>query len=394
MKKFKIFNEVEGFRVPRKKLEMVFGVFLKKEKVSGDFNVNLIFVRDPKMAELNHDYRGKEGTTDVLSFNYEDGLGEIYISIDEVRRNSDDLNGEVLALFAHGLLHLNGYTHETDDKMEKMLKRASDICKKSISLFVVLVLLITALMSFSGVAMAKKYDFKEYKVIEFIDGKLKFKFENFNKRVRRFRRSRQVDDDKPPTLNFPELFESNYPWHENITATTFWLGEEPSEDNGYISNVPTAWESPVANSVNPFYVALPYNDMEYVDGETRNKAEAVDIPWYDESLKDGYEFYSYIKNRWVMVTKDGLTAYGQVEDSGPHGEDLFDYVINGGAFSNPASSNNAGIDLSPAFADAIGSDGRDEVDWKFVEESEVPAGQWKEHIETQQCVWGQYGDVQ
>ncbi len=288
--------------------------------------------------------------------------------------------------------------------------------KKFISALLVSVLVFTAILSFSGVAMAKNSKIREYKVIEFVNGKLKFNFEKkFEKRILKLRERMKkrrvapplgiippVDDDRPPMLEFPGLFEpersevsgSNYPWHYGITATTFWLGEEPSEDNGYISNVPTAWESPVADSENAFYVALPYNDMEYVNGETRNKAEVVNIPWYDESLKEGYDFYSYVKNRWVMVTKDGVTAYGQVEDSGPHGEDLFDYVINGGAFYNPASSNNAGIDLSPAFADFVGSDGRDEVDWKFVEESEVPNGPWKEHIETQQCVWGKYGDVQ
>ncbi|MBT3704160.1 hypothetical protein HOG17_00075 [Candidatus Peregrinibacteria bacterium] len=286
--------------------------------------------------------------------------------------------------------------------------------KKFISALLVSVLVFTAIFSFSGVAMAKKSKVREYKMIEFIDGKLKFKFERkFERKIKKLRKRRMkrratpplgiippavVDDDMPPMLQLPGLFEpevsdSNYPWHYGITATTFWLGEEPSSDNGYISNVPTAWESPVADSENSFYVALPYNDMEYVDGETRNKAEVVNIPWYDEGLKEGYEFYSYIKNRWVMVTKDGVTAYGQVEDSGPHGEDLFDYVINGGPFYNPDSSNNAGIDLSPAFADFIGSDGKDSVDWKFVDESEVPDGPWKEHIETQQCVWGNYGDV-
>ncbi len=136
MRKLKIFNEVKGFRVPRKKLAVVFERFLAKEivgkrvggRVGGDFSVNLIFVRDKKMAELNQEYRCKEGTTDVLSFNYEDGLGEIYISLDEVRRNSTDVYGEVLALFAHGLLHLAGHTHETDRKMNAMLKKANEIC--------------------------------------------------------------------------------------------------------------------------------------------------------------------------------------------------------------------------------------------------------------------------
>jgi hypothetical protein len=282
--------------------------------------------------------------------------------------------------------------------------------RKFFSVFLISVLFILSSFAFVGVASAAKWDMKEYKVIEFVEGKVKFNWDRskdeykkkFKKVKKRFLKiykngklgNRKPEVNKPPVVEALPIVEgSNYPWHYDITATMFWLGEEAGPDNGWISNVSTAWESPVADSVNEWYIAVPYNDMEYVDGQTQNKAEVVQIPWYDESLAEGYDFYSYIKNRWIMVQAGDKVAYGQIVDSGPHGEELFDYVINGGAFSNPASSNNAGIDLSPVMTEHLGLDGRDPVDWKFVEESEVPEGPWKEHIETQQCVWGKYGDT-
>ena len=213
-----------------------------------------------------------------------------------------------------------------------------------------------------------------------------------------------VEPEAPPTI--PDPFEeeepepeeealdtaSNYVWHHNIITTTFWLGEKASADNGWISNESTAYESP-ADSVNDWYVAVPLSDITTKDGQTMNKDWVVDLPWYDPADSEGYEYYSYLKNRWVMIRRGDKVAYGQVADAGPRGEDLYNYVILGGEFHNPLSQNNAGLDVSPAINDYLGMDGKDEADWKFIEEEEVPDGPWKEHIETQQCVWGEWGDV-
>ena len=131
MQKFKIYNEVKGFRVPRKNLGEAFGKFLKLERVSGKFEVNLVFVGKMKMRGLNERWHGGKGSTDVLSFDYEGGVGEIYICVEVAHENAaaegSALLDEVLALFVHGLLHLVGYTHETRAKYARMMERGEKV---------------------------------------------------------------------------------------------------------------------------------------------------------------------------------------------------------------------------------------------------------------------------
>lgn len=89
--------------------------------------VTLAFVSDRAMRELNRRWRGKSGTTDVLSFpsgqeEFEKGegatLGDVVISVEQAERQAAehglDFEGEVAQLILHGLLHLCGYDHETD----------------------------------------------------------------------------------------------------------------------------------------------------------------------------------------------------------------------------------------------------------------------------------------
>jgi probable rRNA maturation factor len=87
----------------------------------------LVFVSDQAMRALNRRWRGKAGTTDVLSFpagqeEFEKGLGlslgDVVISAEQAARQAAahglDFEGEVAQLILHGLLHLCGYDHETD----------------------------------------------------------------------------------------------------------------------------------------------------------------------------------------------------------------------------------------------------------------------------------------
>ena len=88
---------------------------------------SVAFVSDRKMRELNNQFRGKNKTTDVLSFPFEpdefdteqDFLGDIVISLEQAQRQSAEndlsLETEIKQLILHGILHLCGYDHETDD---------------------------------------------------------------------------------------------------------------------------------------------------------------------------------------------------------------------------------------------------------------------------------------
>ena len=131
MKDLRIFNEVGSFRVPRKRLLEIFEKFCRKEKVGRDFDVRLVFVGKAQMKKLNEGYKGGDGATDVLSFDLENGEGEIYICVPVAaafaKESGEVLSDEVFALFVHGLLHLKGHTHETDKKLADMLKRAGEV---------------------------------------------------------------------------------------------------------------------------------------------------------------------------------------------------------------------------------------------------------------------------
>ena len=94
---------------------------------AGGAGVTVAFVSDRAMRELNRRWRGKAGTTDVLSFpsgqeEFEKGegasLGDVVISAEQAARQAEehglDFEGEVAQLILHGLLHLCGYDHETD----------------------------------------------------------------------------------------------------------------------------------------------------------------------------------------------------------------------------------------------------------------------------------------
>ena len=96
--------------------------------------LSLVLAGDGLLRRLNRDYRGKDKTTDVLSFpgeGGEAGLGDIVISVATAERNARGLRRtlaqelDVLAL--HGFLHVMGYDHETDDgtmeRLEGRLRR-------------------------------------------------------------------------------------------------------------------------------------------------------------------------------------------------------------------------------------------------------------------------------
>ena len=106
---------------------------------------SIAFVSDRRMKELNGFFRGKDATTDVLSFPHEPDqfemkspeignqnfLGDIVISIEQAERQANEnkltLENEIQQLILHGLLHLCGYDHETDagemNRRELQLRR-------------------------------------------------------------------------------------------------------------------------------------------------------------------------------------------------------------------------------------------------------------------------------
>jgi probable rRNA maturation factor len=98
------------------------------------------FVSDRRMRELNRVWRGKRGTTDVLSFSpgpdeFDNpggsNLGDVVISVEKAARQAKEnhlsLDQEIAQLILHGLIHLCGYDHSTDngemDRLELRLRK-------------------------------------------------------------------------------------------------------------------------------------------------------------------------------------------------------------------------------------------------------------------------------
>ena len=84
--------------------------------------VNVLITSDDKMRRLNRDFRGKDKVTDVLSFPAAQNgkiAGDIAISREIARQNAralgHSLSTEVKILLLHGLLHLAGHDHESDN---------------------------------------------------------------------------------------------------------------------------------------------------------------------------------------------------------------------------------------------------------------------------------------
>jgi len=98
--------------------------------------LSVLLTNDRVIRSLNHEHRGKDRPTDVLAFPLDDGdeaaplLGDVVISLETAERQAarkrHDLLSEVQFLLAHGVLHLCGYDHVTDDgkrEMDRLTRR-------------------------------------------------------------------------------------------------------------------------------------------------------------------------------------------------------------------------------------------------------------------------------
>ena len=102
-------------------------------------SATIAFISDKRIRELNRQFRGIDRATDVLSFPAdgpdESNLGDIAISVEtaatQAKENGLSFDDEIAQLILHGLLHLSGYDHETDNgemnRLELRLRRKLDI---------------------------------------------------------------------------------------------------------------------------------------------------------------------------------------------------------------------------------------------------------------------------
>lgn len=122
--------------VDESRLETIVRKTLRRYDLPAPIEVGLVITDDREVADLNRRYRGKQGTTDVLSFSPNDEsatdedfvsppdgvnpLGEVIVSYPQAERQAREhghaAEEEVTFLIVHGLLHLLGYDHEVESE--------------------------------------------------------------------------------------------------------------------------------------------------------------------------------------------------------------------------------------------------------------------------------------
>ncbi|HXJ40203.1 MAG TPA: rRNA maturation RNase YbeY [Bryobacteraceae bacterium] len=95
---------------------------LLRKRVARNREFHCLITGDAELARLNEQFRGKDGPTDVLSFPMEgdDGyIGDLAISLGRARAQAKQyghvVEEELRILMLHGVLHLTGLDHETDN---------------------------------------------------------------------------------------------------------------------------------------------------------------------------------------------------------------------------------------------------------------------------------------
>ena len=100
-----------------------------------EYEISVLLTGDSQIQELNFNYRQTDKPTDVLAFAMREGidgelhselLGDVVISLAAAKRqayeNNYALDMELARLTVHGVLHLLGYDHQTQDEEEIMFE--------------------------------------------------------------------------------------------------------------------------------------------------------------------------------------------------------------------------------------------------------------------------------
>lgn len=200
----------------------------------------------------------------------------------------------------------------------------------------------------------------------------------------------------PKAKRVPEIeidrTEPSATWRGNVVARVFWVGQKSSE-KPHEARI-NAWDPNWADHFggidhperrngylpadftpkqNPFYVALPYND---IGPDQLHRPEAAEvIPWFWREFRG--HGHSLCKGRWLAIHHRGKVCYAQWEDVGPHHDDHWEYVF-AGKSPHGNIEGKAGIEISPAIRDFLKIRHGDRVQWRFVLSGDVPQGPWKQ----------------
>jgi hypothetical protein len=218
-------------------------------------------------------------------------------------------------------------------------------------------------------------------------------------------KSRIQRREPEPKVTSKAKKQKEYHFHRDIKTTSFYIGQHEPSDSGMLDNRSSAWTGNWVKAYgsidrpakrdgyfpegflpmeNPFYFALPYNDLTKCG--YKDNIEGI-IPWIKEAREYGRVWpYSYCKNRWIRIIYNDRVCYAQWEDVGPFETDDWQYVF--GTLSPKNTVNGSvGLDISPACYAYLGMIDNDYVHWQFVDFEDVPEGPWKKVITTSNPNW-------
>jgi probable rRNA maturation factor len=137
-----VFSDEQDDPLPTDWLVDLAEVAMGAESLPESSQLSIAFIGEQRMSELNAEFMGKEGPTDVLSFPIEDFaggiraddpqgppllLGDIVICPSVVRSNATRagvaFEDEMALMVVHGLLHLLGHDHVIEEEAEAMEQR-------------------------------------------------------------------------------------------------------------------------------------------------------------------------------------------------------------------------------------------------------------------------------
>ncbi len=110
---------------------------------SPDGELSILILDDPQIARLNHQYRNRQGPTNVLAFPMQEGdfsdinpdlIGDVVISIETTAKEAEQMKMSIEKRFnfllVHGILHLFGYDHEkSEEAAVKMDQKTEELIK-------------------------------------------------------------------------------------------------------------------------------------------------------------------------------------------------------------------------------------------------------------------------
>ena len=187
------------------------------------------------------------------------------------------------------------------------------------------------------------------------------------------------------------IFHPLVPWKTDIVTTIFWIGEQATANNP-VPNHKSSWDADWARNYggydnpdasrrhdyipisfvprqNPFYCALPYNDVSHGQVSSPRRPR-----WFRGSGRHlSSRVIPFARTAGCAIRHGSRVCYAQWEDCGPFRTDHYQYVFRNER-PKPNLNHGAGLDVSPAVRDYLGLGPLSVNDWQFAEVRDVPPG--------------------